>query len=96
MPTIDDVARAAGVSISTVSYALSGKRAITEETRQRVLAAAAQLGYAPKAAARALAVLDRDRRRGVAARCRRVLPQRREQWLRVCRRVPAPDRGRGP
>ncbi|WP_225755286.1 LacI family DNA-binding transcriptional regulator [Actinotalea sp. Marseille-Q4924] len=55
MPTIDDVARAAGVSISTVSYALSGKRAITEETRQRVLAAAAQLGYAPRAAARALA-----------------------------------------
>lgn len=55
MPTIDDVARAAGVSISTVSYALSGKRAITEDTRQRVLAAAAQLGYAPRAAARALA-----------------------------------------
>lgn len=55
MTTIADVARAAGVSISTVSYALSGKRAITDETRQRVLAAAAQLGYAPRAAARALA-----------------------------------------
>lgn len=55
MATIEDVARAAGVSISTVSYALSGKRAISEDTRRRVLAAAARLGYAPKAAARALA-----------------------------------------
>lgn len=55
MATIEDVAREAGVSISTVSYALSGKRSITEETRSRVLAAAERLGYAPKAAARALA-----------------------------------------
>ncbi|MDO8119822.1 LacI family DNA-binding transcriptional regulator [Isoptericola sp. b490] len=55
MATIADVAREAGVSISTVSYALSGKRSITEDTRVRVLAAAARLGYAPKAAARALA-----------------------------------------
>jgi DNA-binding LacI/PurR family transcriptional regulator len=55
MATIEDVAREAGVSISTVSYALSGKRSITEETRRRVLTAAQRLGYAPKAAARALA-----------------------------------------
>lgn len=55
MATIEDVAREAGVSISTVSYALSGKRSITEETRRRVLTAATRLGYAPKAAARALA-----------------------------------------
>ena len=40
MATIEDVAREAGVSISTVSYALSGKRAISEDTRRRVLAAA--------------------------------------------------------
>lgn len=55
MATIEDVARDAGVSISTVSYALSGKRAISEETRRRVLASAERLGYMPKAAARALA-----------------------------------------
>src|SRR5690606_42097332 len=53
MVTIEDVAREAGVSISTVSYALSGKRAISEETRRRVVAAAERLGYMPKAAARA-------------------------------------------
>ncbi|MCM3659478.1 LacI family transcriptional regulator [Georgenia satyanarayanai] len=53
--TITDVARAAGVSISTVSYALSGKRPIGEKTRQRIEAAVAELGYTPNAGARALA-----------------------------------------
>jgi DNA-binding LacI/PurR family transcriptional regulator len=53
--TIDDVARAAGVSISTVSYALSGKRSITASTRARVLDVAKQLAYAPNASARTLA-----------------------------------------
>jgi DNA-binding LacI/PurR family transcriptional regulator len=55
MATIEEVARKAGVSISTVSYALSGKRAITATTRDRVLAAANELGYAPHASARMLA-----------------------------------------
>ncbi|WP_062465270.1 LacI family DNA-binding transcriptional regulator [Demequina soli] len=55
MATIADVAQAAGVSISTVSYALSGKRSITAETRTRVLAAADALGYLPHASARMLA-----------------------------------------
>lgn len=55
MATIEDVARAAGVSISTVSYALSGKRRISEDTRRRVEDAAAALHYAPRASARALA-----------------------------------------
>jgi len=55
MTTIEDVAREAGVSISTVSYALSGKRRISDDTRQRVEAAAANLHYAPRASARALA-----------------------------------------
>jgi len=53
--TINDVARVAGVSISTVSYALSGKRPIGEKTRQRIEQAIAELGYSPNAGARALA-----------------------------------------
>ncbi|MFI9149994.1 LacI family DNA-binding transcriptional regulator [Streptomyces sp. NPDC053367] len=52
---ITDVARRAGVSPSTVSYALSGKRPISEATRRRVEQAARELGYRPHAGARALA-----------------------------------------
>ncbi|MEW2359014.1 LacI family DNA-binding transcriptional regulator [Spirillospora sp. NPDC029432] len=52
---ITDVARHAGVSPSTVSYVLSGKRSISVETRERVLASIAHLGYRPHAGARALA-----------------------------------------
>ncbi|MFF0017929.1 LacI family DNA-binding transcriptional regulator [Streptomyces sp. NPDC005374] len=55
MAKITDVARRAGVSPSTVSYVLSGKRPISEETRQRVEAAIRELGYRPHAGARALA-----------------------------------------
>ncbi|MEV6349343.1 LacI family DNA-binding transcriptional regulator [Actinoplanes sp. NPDC051851] len=55
MPTINDVARAAGVSPSTVSYVLSGRRPISAETRARVQAAIAELGFHPHAGARALA-----------------------------------------
>jgi DNA-binding LacI/PurR family transcriptional regulator len=55
MPTISDVARAAGVSPSTVSYVLSGRRPISAETRARVRAAIAELGFHPHAGARALA-----------------------------------------
>ncbi|MER5454460.1 LacI family DNA-binding transcriptional regulator [Micromonospora sp. NPDC002389] len=54
-PTIADVARHAGVAVSTVSYVLSGKRAISELTRNRVLASIRVLGYHPNAGARALA-----------------------------------------
>ncbi|WP_309114215.1 LacI family DNA-binding transcriptional regulator [Saccharothrix sp.] len=55
MVTLADVARHAGVSSSTVSYVLSGKRTISEETRRRVEQAVAELGYHPNARARALA-----------------------------------------
>ena len=54
--TSADVAREAGVSRTTVSYVLNNTahQKIPEETRQRVLEAAARLAYAPSAAARAL------------------------------------------
>lgn len=55
MVTIGDVARAAGVSRSTVSYALSGKRPISADTRERIAAAITELGFTPNAGARALA-----------------------------------------
>jgi DNA-binding LacI/PurR family transcriptional regulator len=53
--TSKDVARVAGVSQSTVSYVMSGKRPISQPTRNRVLAAMEQLTYQPHAGARALA-----------------------------------------
>ena len=43
--TAGDVAERAGVSISTVSKALSGKGAVRYETKQRILAAADELGF---------------------------------------------------
>ncbi|MEG3615428.1 LacI family DNA-binding transcriptional regulator [Isoptericola haloaureus] len=55
MATIGDVAKVAGVSRSTASYALSGKRAISHDVRRRVEDAVRQLGYTPNAGARALA-----------------------------------------
>lgn len=55
MARIEDVAREAGVSIATVSYALSGKRAVAAATRRRIEEAAARLGYRPHAGARMLA-----------------------------------------
>ncbi len=55
MTTLTDVARLAGVSVSTASYVLSGKRPISEPTRQRVLAAMDDLGFRPNNQGRALA-----------------------------------------
>ncbi|WP_298038236.1 LacI family DNA-binding transcriptional regulator [uncultured Microbacterium sp.] len=43
--TISDVAREAGVSISTASVVFSGKAKVSEATRARVIAAAEELGY---------------------------------------------------
>jgi DNA-binding LacI/PurR family transcriptional regulator len=53
--TIGDIARVVGVSRSTASYALSGKRSISEAVRRRVAEAARELGYTPNAGAKALA-----------------------------------------
>lgn len=54
MPTIRDVARAAGVSTATVSYVLNQSGAVGEATRRRVLAAVKKLGYRPSITARNL------------------------------------------
>jgi DNA-binding LacI/PurR family transcriptional regulator len=53
-PTVDDVARAAGVSRQTVSNVLNAPHVVREQTRTRVEAAIAGLGYRPHAAARRL------------------------------------------
>lgn len=54
MATIKDVAREAGVSVATVSRALSGAQGVSEEARERVMAASRRVGYRPNAVARSL------------------------------------------
>lgn len=53
-PTIHDVAERAGVSIATVSRVLNDKRDVSAPTRERVRAAATELGYTADTSARAL------------------------------------------
>ena len=53
-PTRSDVAAKAGVSETIVSYVLNNNRYVSEEKRQRVLAAVAELHYRPNSIARAL------------------------------------------
>ncbi len=61
-PTLADVAAAAGVSLSTASLAFSGKKPVSEATRERVRSAASSLGYTgPNPMARGL----REGRSGV-------------------------------
>lgn len=52
--TIREVAELAGVSISTVSRAITGHRGVGDHTRARVIEIAKQVGYKPSSAARAL------------------------------------------
>ncbi|MFF4898166.1 LacI family DNA-binding transcriptional regulator [Streptomyces sp. NPDC001068] len=54
VPTMVDVARRAGVSPSTVSYAMTGARPISEATRIRIQQAMLDLGYRPNVFARGL------------------------------------------
>ena len=56
--TLKDVAQLAGVSTATVSYALSGKRTISEGTKQRINDAIAQLDYVPDLNARSLSMRE--------------------------------------
>jgi LacI family transcriptional regulator len=54
MANIKDVAKAAGVSIATVSYALNDKDCIGQETKQKILEIAEDVGYVPNALAQGL------------------------------------------
>ncbi|MDR7081616.1 DNA-binding LacI/PurR family transcriptional regulator [Arthrobacter ginsengisoli] len=90
-PTIRDVAEAAGVSLTTVSYVLSGRPGgntrISQPTQDRVLAAVHELGYVPNRAARgmrrgrtdvvAVAITDLDDSwdRALAAAVASILPR---------------------
>ena len=53
-PTMNDVARTAGVSLKSVSRVVNDEVGASQETRERVLAAAQALGYRRNDAARAL------------------------------------------
>src|SRR5690606_22586286 len=64
MVTISEIARRAGVSVSTVSKSLNGYSEISEETRNKVKQVAEQLGYTPNASAQSL-VLKRTNTLGV-------------------------------
>lgn len=55
--TLKDISKQAGVSIATVSRVLNGREEtgfVSEETRQRIMAIASELGYKPNLLARAL------------------------------------------
>ncbi|MBS4216945.1 LacI family DNA-binding transcriptional regulator [Bacillus sp. FJAT-49711] len=54
MVSMKDIAKKAGVSIATVSYALNASPKIPESTRKRILEIANELNYVPNAAARSL------------------------------------------
>jgi len=54
MSTIKDVAKLAGVSISTVSYALNNQPNVHPETKKRIMDAARELNYYPNGIARNL------------------------------------------
>jgi DNA-binding LacI/PurR family transcriptional regulator len=53
-PTMQEIAQIAGVSVTTVSHVLSGKRPVNRQTAERILAVIRHLGYVPAAAARKL------------------------------------------
>ena len=52
--TIADVAKVAGVSVSTVSRILNGKQDVAPATRERVQQVIRELGFAPHAQAKRL------------------------------------------
>ncbi len=56
MATLKDVAQQAGVSVSTASYVLNGKKKVRWDTEQKILRAATEVGYIPNQAARGLRI----------------------------------------
>jgi LacI family transcriptional regulator len=54
-PTVADVARAAGVSMMTVSRAINNKPGLSDELRQKILALVDEMGYRPSQIAQGLA-----------------------------------------
>ena len=64
--TIADVATRAGVSVGTVSHVMNAKTPVRPETRARVEAAIAELGYRPNVLARSLMTRSRAFGRGPA------------------------------
>ncbi|MEM4724003.1 MAG: ADP-ribosylglycohydrolase family protein [Candidatus Hadarchaeum sp.] len=52
--TLKDIAETAGVSVATVSNAISGKGRISEATRQRIIALAEEMNYTPNKSAQSL------------------------------------------
>jgi DNA-binding LacI/PurR family transcriptional regulator len=60
-PTIYDVAKLSGVSISTISRVLNAPDKVNKETRKRVMDAIDQLGFIPRAEARARALQNTGR-----------------------------------
>ncbi len=71
--TILDIAKRAGVSKGAVSYALNGRPGVSDETRERVLAIAAELGWYPNRAARSLSAARADACGLVLARSAKAL-----------------------
>ena len=55
VPTLDDVAKSAGVSTATVSRCLNSPDRVVKSTRERVMNAVEELGYTPNFGARAMA-----------------------------------------
>ena len=106
MATLFDVARHVGLSVATVSRALSGQRYVGAATRQRVLAAASEIGYQPNALARALrsrrtqtvGLIIPDIRNDFYAECATVLQAELEQQgyrLLLCISNGDPESDRG-
>ncbi len=60
LPTLEDVAREAGVSTATVSRCLNAPERVAEATRTRIEAVVATLGYSPNFGARALVARRTD------------------------------------
>ena len=58
--TISDIAKRAGVSKGAVSYALNGRPGVSDDTRERILQIAKELGWYPNRAARALSAARAD------------------------------------